>query len=177
MASTHLKNISQIGSSPQVGVKKKNLWNHHLVQFFCQCCWCSNHPYQLQECCSLGVATWTVQGWPLPVFKSVVDPYFTPINGAIGPYTYNCVLWAHFVQLTKKRPFRMFSSCYLPGKLTWLARKSTIRRCIVYWKPEIFQLAIWVDFFSVICLVERDKVVVVSVAWRASIPPKCFQLP
>ena len=31
MVSTHLKNISQIGSSPQVGVKIKNIWNHHLV--------------------------------------------------------------------------------------------------------------------------------------------------
>ncbi len=32
MVSTHLKNISQIGSFPQVGVKTKNIWNHHLVQ-------------------------------------------------------------------------------------------------------------------------------------------------
>ena len=31
MVSTHLKNISQIGSFPQVGVKIKNVWNHHLV--------------------------------------------------------------------------------------------------------------------------------------------------
>ena len=30
MVSTHLKNISQIGSSPQVGMKIKNVWNHHL---------------------------------------------------------------------------------------------------------------------------------------------------
>ena len=29
MVSTHLKNISQIGSFPQVGVKIKNCWNHH----------------------------------------------------------------------------------------------------------------------------------------------------
>ena len=29
MVSTHLKNISQIGWSPQVGVKMKNVWNHH----------------------------------------------------------------------------------------------------------------------------------------------------
>ena len=28
---THLKNISQIGSFPQIGVKIKNVWNHHLV--------------------------------------------------------------------------------------------------------------------------------------------------
>ena len=28
---THLKNISQIGSSPQVGVKIKNIWNHHPI--------------------------------------------------------------------------------------------------------------------------------------------------
>ena len=29
MVSTHLKNISQIGWSPQVGLKIKNIWNHH----------------------------------------------------------------------------------------------------------------------------------------------------
>ena len=28
VVSTHLKNISQIGSFPQVGVKIKNIWNH-----------------------------------------------------------------------------------------------------------------------------------------------------
>ena len=31
MVSTHLINISQIGSFPQVVVKIKNIWNHHLV--------------------------------------------------------------------------------------------------------------------------------------------------
>ena len=30
VVSTHLKNISQVGSFPQVGVKIKNIWNHHL---------------------------------------------------------------------------------------------------------------------------------------------------
>ena len=30
MVSSHLNNISQIGSFPQVGVKIKNIWNHHL---------------------------------------------------------------------------------------------------------------------------------------------------
>ena len=34
MVSTHLKNISQIGSFPQVGMKIKNVWNHNLVQYF-----------------------------------------------------------------------------------------------------------------------------------------------
>ena len=31
VVSTHLKNISQNGSFPQVGVKIKNVWNHHPV--------------------------------------------------------------------------------------------------------------------------------------------------
>ena len=31
VVSTHLKNISQIGSFPQVGVKIKNIWSHQLV--------------------------------------------------------------------------------------------------------------------------------------------------
>ncbi len=29
MVSTHLKNISQNGNLPQIGVKIKNIWNHH----------------------------------------------------------------------------------------------------------------------------------------------------
>ena len=33
MVSTHLKNISQIGSFPQAGVKIKNIWNHHLEKY------------------------------------------------------------------------------------------------------------------------------------------------
>ena len=33
MVSTHLKNISQIGSFLQIGVNIKNIWNHHLVLF------------------------------------------------------------------------------------------------------------------------------------------------
>ena len=39
MASTHLKNISQIGNLPQVGAKIKNIWNHRPVivfQFQCR---------------------------------------------------------------------------------------------------------------------------------------------
>ena len=27
---THLKTISQIGSFPQIGMKIKHIWNHHL---------------------------------------------------------------------------------------------------------------------------------------------------
>ena len=32
---THLKNISQIGSSPQVRMKIKDVWNHHLEYNYC----------------------------------------------------------------------------------------------------------------------------------------------
>ena len=31
VVSTHLKNTSQNGNLPQIGVKIKNVWNHHLV--------------------------------------------------------------------------------------------------------------------------------------------------
>ena len=36
MVSTPLKNISQHGNLPQIGVKIRNIWNHHLV-FFGRC--------------------------------------------------------------------------------------------------------------------------------------------
>ena len=32
--STHLKNISQNGNFPQIGVKIKNIWNHHPLMMF-----------------------------------------------------------------------------------------------------------------------------------------------
>ena len=35
VVSTHLKNISQIGSFPHIGVKIKNVWNHHLARILC----------------------------------------------------------------------------------------------------------------------------------------------
>ena len=31
VVSTHLKNIGRIGNLPQIGIKTKNSWNHHLV--------------------------------------------------------------------------------------------------------------------------------------------------
>ena len=34
VVSTHLKNVSQIGNLPQIRVKMKNIWNHHLVKLF-----------------------------------------------------------------------------------------------------------------------------------------------
>ena len=33
---THLKNISESGNLPQVGVKIKNIRNHHLALWLCQ---------------------------------------------------------------------------------------------------------------------------------------------
>ena len=37
VVSTHLKNISQFGSFPQIGMKIKNIWNHHLGTNNCIC--------------------------------------------------------------------------------------------------------------------------------------------
>ncbi len=46
---THLKNISQIGSFPQVGVKIKNVWNHHLVQDVWVVCCCLLKMWKILE--------------------------------------------------------------------------------------------------------------------------------
>ena len=35
VVSTHLKNMSQNGNLPQIGVKLKNIWNHHPDDGFC----------------------------------------------------------------------------------------------------------------------------------------------
>ena len=38
MVSTHLKDIGQDGNLPQIGVKIKNAWNHHIVFVEQRCC-------------------------------------------------------------------------------------------------------------------------------------------
>ena len=43
VVSTLLKHISQIGSSPQVGVKKKDVWNHHPA-YYCES-FCDQEPF------------------------------------------------------------------------------------------------------------------------------------
>ncbi len=43
VVSTHLKNISQMGNLPQVGMKIKNIWNHHLVKVVAFCWGCDVH--------------------------------------------------------------------------------------------------------------------------------------
>ena len=52
VVSTHLKNISQHGNLPQIGVKIKNIWNHHLVMDDCcvgDCCWFLKDSWSLKQ--------------------------------------------------------------------------------------------------------------------------------
>ena len=56
VVSTHLKNISQNGNLPQIGVKIKNIWNHHLV-----ICWVLHPVTKAQNSItipSLGKSRW-----------------------------------------------------------------------------------------------------------------------
>ena len=46
VVSTHLKNFSQIGNLPQVGMKIKNVWNHHPVYFVVTCI----YSWKFQRC-------------------------------------------------------------------------------------------------------------------------------
>ena len=46
VVSTHLNNISQIGSFPQVGMKITNIWNHHPDAFLLFLTKGSSNPYQ-----------------------------------------------------------------------------------------------------------------------------------
>ena len=45
------KNISQIGSFPQVGVKTKNVWNHHLVIILISCWYDLRCCFDVIWCC------------------------------------------------------------------------------------------------------------------------------
>ena len=67
MVSTPLKNISQIGNLPQIGVKIKNIWNHHLVK---------SSIYFLAVAVIL--KTWTCKeghwGLPMRVFSTAAQP-------------------------------------------------------------------------------------------------------
>ena len=55
MVSTPLNNISQIGSFPQIGMKIKNIWNHHLDQSL----------------------SWFSKRWHVPTPQGYMKPYQT----------------------------------------------------------------------------------------------------
>ncbi len=76
MVSTHLKNISQIGSFPQVGVKIKNIWNHHLVI-----------AYHIQPVCFADVHLQTSLT-NLPFFPAVWE-----VDGFVWPDTQPATGW------------------------------------------------------------------------------------
>ena len=79
VVSTHLKNISQIGSFPQVGMKIKNVWNHHL----------DTHPRAPFKVESRDSSTLAVLGWrsiwkPPPPYAT----YFSPRNKGFNSRPY-----------------------------------------------------------------------------------------
>ena len=80
MVSTHLKNISQIGSFPQVRVNIKNIWNHHLdVLSKCKCSR-ENHP-SLMDCVGIFL------GWCPKSVSQFTNPspktHQTEVNGTV----------------------------------------------------------------------------------------------
>ena len=79
VVSTHLKHTSQIGSSPQAGVKIKNVWNHHLDSF------CFEPPsktnlYKSNQTSSLVIFPKISGVVKIPPKKKVVTPWNSPIN-------------------------------------------------------------------------------------------------
>ena len=114
MVSTHLKNISQIGTLPQIGVKIKNIWNHHLGEYFTHVCQHSNlsathvHPHPSSMGSDVPVLA-DLQGWFVKV--SSIDFFLVLVIGGrdyITPYAwYISGIYYQF-------------SCYLPPiTITW----------------------------------------------------------
>ena len=57
VVSAHLKNISQIGSFPQVGVNIKDIWNHHLSANLIE----HIYTYKLNALMTIYYYTWDIQ--------------------------------------------------------------------------------------------------------------------
>ena len=66
MVPTHLKNISQNGNLPQIGVKIKNVWNHHLVLLYIYSSSLWSPENLIQEACS--------SFWSTPIEEVSIAP-------------------------------------------------------------------------------------------------------
>ncbi len=139
MVSTHLKNISQIGSCPQVGVKIKNVWNHHPV--VCFFVFPSRPP-------SWKVHTWARTPWLQPILKytpggmddlinwkwgfvrsgknlceSIAPPKKNMLNPKIGgfvdvsPFPFGGIFRFQPLVFGECRPIRWFQAPNLPKKM------------------------------------------------------------
>ena len=91
--STHPKNISQNGNLPQIGVKIKNIWDHHLVslsskQIQSMSCYLVNQPVLKHICCIYafgnsiifvkGSPTWSFPDWSYPSGNSAMYIHLHP---------------------------------------------------------------------------------------------------
>ena len=75
MVSTHLKNISQIGNLPQLGVRIKNIWNHHLYKVYMGLITKGTHHFllwQTQPFPSLGAHLDSIETDELEVFHGEI---------------------------------------------------------------------------------------------------------
>jgi len=88
VVSAHLNDISQIGSFLQVGVKMKNIWNHHLEQFFGGGHG-DNRILGGQIRCSQ-LSEWLTQKYPIRVSQAAVT------FSSLGGHGYNLWVWVTF---------------------------------------------------------------------------------
>ena len=130
MASTHLKNISQVGNLPQIGVKIKNIWNHH-----------PEIPLYSKYVPKIGkvLMVWLVDWHPI---QSISNPHiFAPKSqGTSHRFSNKQVVSSYknaVIQMIKKRKFQEFeqqtrhssqsmsstiSSYWIPTDLRWTCR-------------------------------------------------------
>ena len=81
VVSTHLKNISQNGNLPQIGVKIKNIWNHHLVvTLYCRVD-AGRHQWKVVSSAVHNVSA----AGRASVLTSAVWPAWTGLPGSVGP--------------------------------------------------------------------------------------------
>ena len=126
MVSTHLKNISQIGSFPQVGVKIENIWNHHLVRLL------------MNNCC---------QGAP-PTLAPLQRPRrLLPCPGSWGP--------GRLLSWVKITWIQMLEEQYDWYKIIWLVYDSNAGRIYVHLQsPYIYFSCIYIYtwLYDYICM-------------------------
>ena len=134
MVSTHLTNMSQIGSFPQVGLKIKNLWNHHL------------------DTMTSYYTSWFTNTSSTGPFSIAMLVYWRVSH--LPPL----MAFYRWIQVKESLHYRIYTSFRNTkgSGITFFGRKSTQRLCdftISVWFIVWFFVWIWVNMFDFPCTV------------------------
>ena len=169
MVSTHVKNISQNGSFPQIGMKIKNLWNHHPVKYIeTSYTTVTSALYQLQTQCKQQPSlpyrnvlqtfqnnTWNLQKWYWQISPQNMSSQFPNKNEETSwlvpnPHLVATLCWSFSrINMVIENALLLITISSSPNNRGHYITNPTDKNMILRETPEIYHTFLHFLFFDI----------------------------